>query len=225
MAEGRSLTLVAATVAAFAPHCIVPTAFAIAADDQRQSKRIFLRSGCVKKSAQVALGGLASALCLLFMFMTGMIPFATYVLPAAAGVVLVAVVCENGNRTALLVYLAVSLLSIFVVPDREAAFMFIFFFGYYPIIKEALDKITFFPLRFVVKQVIFNIAIITGYYFIIYALGMPDIMTDFGDFGKYSVYVLLGVGNITFIIYDFALKNIFFLYRHWFRPKILRRTS
>ncbi len=179
----------------------------------------------MKKSAQVALGGLASALCLLFMFMTGMIPFATYVLPAAAGVVLVAVVCENGNKTALLVYIAVSLLSIFIVPDREAAFMFIFFFGYYPIIKEKLDTIPFPPLRFIVKMVIFNVAIIAGYFFIIYALGIPDILTDFGDFGRYSVYVLLGLGNITFIVYDFALRNIFDLYRNWFRPKVLRKIG
>ena len=41
-----------------------------------------------KKSTQVALGGLAAALCTLLMFLTGMIPFATYALPAAAGIVL-----------------------------------------------------------------------------------------------------------------------------------------
>ena len=56
-----------------------------------------------KKSTQVALGGLAAALCTLLMFLTGMIPFATYALPAAAGIVLVAVVVENGASTAALV--------------------------------------------------------------------------------------------------------------------------
>ena len=38
------------------------------------------------------MGGLASALCVLLMFLTGMVPFATYAMPAAAGTVLLAVV-------------------------------------------------------------------------------------------------------------------------------------
>lgn len=72
-----------------------------------------------KKSTQVALGGLAAALCTLLMFLTGMIPFATYALPAAAGIVLVAVVVENGASTAALVYGAASILALFVVPDGK----------------------------------------------------------------------------------------------------------
>ena len=41
-----------------------------------------------KKSQQVALGGIATALCIVLMFATGMIPFSYYALPALAGLVL-----------------------------------------------------------------------------------------------------------------------------------------
>ena len=95
----------------------------------------------MKKSTQVAVGGLASALCLLLMFLTGMIPFTTYALPAMAGIVLIAVVIENGTQTAALVYVSVSLLSLFLSPDKEAALMFLCFFGYYPVIKAKLEQI------------------------------------------------------------------------------------
>ena len=87
-----------------------------------------------RKSTQVALGGMSSALCLLLMFMTGLIPFGTFALPAMAGIVLIVVVVEMGRSTAALVYGAVSLLSLFMCPDKEAAMMFIGFFGCYPVI-------------------------------------------------------------------------------------------
>ena len=83
-----------------------------------------------RKSTQVAIGGVAAALCLILMFCTGLVPFATYALPALSGVVLIAVVAEMGWRTAMVVYAAVALLSVGIVPDREAAMLFIFFFGY-----------------------------------------------------------------------------------------------
>lgn len=177
----------------------------------------------IKKSTQVAVGGLSSALCLLIMFMTGLIPFATYALPAMAGIVLIAVVIENGVRTSVLVYLAVSILSVFIVPDREAAVMFIFFFGYYPIIKSKLERIKPRLLEYLVKLSIFNFMIVLSYMLIIYVMGMPDILSELGEFGKYSAYILLGLGNVVFLIYDFALTNIIALYVNWFRIKVLRR--
>lgn len=176
-----------------------------------------------KKSTQVALGGLAASLCTLLMFLTGMIPFATYALPAAAGIVLVAVVVENGASTAALVYAAASILAFFVVPDREAALMFIFFFGYYPILKFRMDRISFKPLQYFLKFLLFNVAVVIAYLIVIYLFGIADILESFGDFGRYSVLVLLLMGNVVFAIYDFALTNLIWAYLYRLRPRIFRR--
>ena len=54
---------------------------------------------------------------------------------------------------------------------------------------------------------------------------MPDILTEFGDFGKYSVYIMLGLGNVLFFVYDFALTQIMNVYIYIFRPKFLRRSA
>ena len=64
------------------------------------------------KSTQVAVGGMASGLCLLLMFMTGMVPFSEYAFPALAGIILIAVVEELGLKTAFIVFGAVSILSL-----------------------------------------------------------------------------------------------------------------
>lgn len=175
------------------------------------------------KSTQVAIGGVAAALCLLLMFCTGLVPFATYALPALSGVVLVAVVAEMGWRTAMVVYAAVALLSLGIVPDREAAMLFIFFFGYYPVIKGLLERLPTKILQIAVKFVLFNVAIVLSYLVIIYVLGIPDILESFGDFGRYSALVLLGMGNVVFWVYDFALSNIVIVYHQWFRPRFLRK--
>lgn len=176
-----------------------------------------------KKSTQIALGGMFSALCLVLMFMTGMVPFATYAIPALAGAMLVPVMVENGTKTAVLVYVTVAALSVFVVPDREAAMMFIAFFGYYPILKGYFDRIALRPLRALCKLALFNIAVIAGYYMVIVVMGMPDLAADMGDFGKYSALVMLLMGNVVFLVYDFALLRYVKLYIGWFKPTFLRR--
>ena len=170
-----------------------------------------------KKSGQVALGGIATGMCIALMFATGMIPFSYYALPALAGLVLIAVREENGLSTALIVFAAVSLLSVFVVPIKEAALLFIAFFGYYPILQETFAKIRPKVLSWVVRLVIFNTAVVAAYW-------VTEILEEFGDFGKYSVLVLLAFANVFFVIYDGAVKNITLAYRNWFRPKILKKV-
>lgn len=177
----------------------------------------------MKKSTQVAVGGIASSLCLLLMFLTGIIPFATYALPAMAGAILIAVVIENGISTAVTVYVAVSLLSIFIAPDKEAAMMFIAFFGYYPIIKGKIERIHNRFFETIIKFAVFNIAVISAYLFVAYVLRMSYVLEGLGDFGPSGLWPLLAVGNLMFASYDRALTGIILLYLYKFRPKYLGR--
>lgn len=177
-----------------------------------------------RKSVQVALGGIATAICIVLMFLTGMVPFSYYALPALAGLVLIAVKEENGLSTAMIVFAAVSLLSLFVVPIKEAALLFVCFFGYYPILRDSLSRLRPRVLSWVVKFAIFNAAVVAAYWVIVHLFGITEILEDFGDFGKYSVYVLLAFANVFFVVYDFCVRNITIAYRDWFRPKILRKS-
>jgi len=97
----------------------------------------------MKRSQQVALCGMVAALCTLLLFLTGMFPFSTYALPALAGLLMVSVAVETGASWAFTLYVAVSLLSLLLTPDKEAMLMFIAFFGHYPITKFQLEKIRF----------------------------------------------------------------------------------
>lgn len=176
------------------------------------------------KSSQVAIGGMASGLCLLLMFLTGIIPFSEYACPTFAGLVLIAVAEEMGRKTAFIVYGAVALLSILLTPSKEAAILFIFFFGYYPVVRVLLtERVKLLPVRLVLKLVLFNVMIVLGYLVVIHLFGLTEILDEFGSFGKYSALVLLLFGNVFFLVYDQMVGNLTEVYRDYFAPRFLRK--
>ena len=176
-----------------------------------------------KKSAQIALGGLFSSLCIVLLFMTGLFPFATYALPALAGGMLVAVVIEMGTKTALTVYASAMLLSAIVVADKEAVLMFAFFFGHYPILKGKLETLRPRLLEYALKLAVFNASVIFSYLIIINVFGITEVMQEFGEFGKYGQWIVLAIANVVFVLYDIALTRYISLYVHVLRKKILHR--
>ena len=176
-----------------------------------------------RKSTQVALGGMASALCLLLMFMTGLIPFGTFALPAMAGIVLIVVVVEMGRSTAALVYAAVSLLSLFMCPDKEASIMFIGLFGSYPVVKELFDRIPLRLLRIAAKFAAFNAAIVASYWIIINLFDLTEILEEMGAFGSATLLVTWLMGCAVFGMFDIALGRIHWAYAHVLRYRFFKK--
>ena len=170
------------------------------------------------------MGGIASALCLLLMLLT-IIPIATYTMPALAGMVLIVVVIENGYSTAWMVYAAVGFLSLFICPDKEAAMLFVGFFGYYPVLKGKLEKIRVRLVEYLVKFVVFNVAMIANYLIIIYLFGIQDVLEEVGPLGQYSVVLLLLMGNVVFFISDVALSRIITAYSEVLGTTIFSRIG
>ena len=162
-----------------------------------------------KNSTRIAMGGISASLCLVAMLTTALLPFATYALPALAGIMLIPLTLELGAKTSWVCYTAVAVLSLLIVPDREAALMFIAFFGYYPIIKIRLDGIKIRLIRKIIKVFIFNTAMIIGYIAVIYIFGMSYLIEEFSN---YFGWLLLIIANIFFPIYELALHNMYRLY-------------
>ncbi|MBQ3602883.1 MAG: hypothetical protein IJA02_03490 [Clostridia bacterium] len=169
----------------------------------------------MKQSSKTALGGIVSALSVVLMLMTAVIPFMSYALPLIAGALLILMVIEINKSWAFIVYAAVSLLAVFVVPDKEAAVFYVAFFGYYPIIKSTLEKHLPRVVEWIVKFAIFNAAVIAAYFFTVKVLGIP--FDDMGEWGKYGIFILLAVANVTFLVYDIMLTKLVTLYLYKFR--------
>jgi hypothetical protein len=176
-----------------------------------------------EKAAKIAMGGVFSALCLLFMFMTAVIPLASLIAPVLASLTLIVVVAENGAKTALLVYISVSLLSVFIVPDIDAKVLFIAFFGYYPALRPGLERMSARWLRRFCKLLLFNAGMTGWNVFTIAVSGMDAVFDQNGMFGAFALPVVYVMLNFVFVVYDVYLSRYIILYRSWFRPRFLRK--
>lgn len=149
----------------------------------------------------MALGGVMAALALVVMCLGGLIPLATYVCPMFCAVLLMVVLKLTGGRVAWAWYGAVSILSMLLGPDKEAAAVFVFL-GYYPIVKPWLDKR---KLAFLWKLVLFNAAIFAMYTVLIHVLGLADVAAEFEELGTVLTVVTLVLGNVTLFMMDVLL--------------------
>ena len=175
----------------------------------------------LRKSTQIAIGGVCAALSLVFMLFSIILPFSTYALPALSGAALIPIAVEMGLSVGGVCYLAVAILSLILVPDPETSLMFICFLGYYPILKFKLDRIRSKPLKIILKHLLFNAAILLSYQLLIYLFHLSDLIDSFG--GSTWVLGFLLAGNLVFILYDAALRNLIFFYCHIFRKRYLRK--
>ena len=173
----------------------------------------------LKQSGKVALGGIMGALSLMIMFLTAF-PYMTYALPAIAGAVLIPVVIELGSKWAWMVYACVSFLSLLIAPSLEAKVMFIAFFGYYPIVKALLERQKNRVLEWVLKYLVFNVAVVSAYLLSLRFFGLDA--DSFVIFGFNVPLVFLLLGNVVFLLYDLALRNVAEVYIRVLRPKLNR---
>ena len=160
----------------------------------------------MSKSGKIALGGLLTALGVVLMFLTGLIPIGTYALPAIAGVLLIVAVIEIGAKWAWMIYAAVAVLSLLFAADKEAALLFVLFFGYYPVLKSFLERISNKFLSWISKFAVFNVAVVACFFLAVNFLQLPE--DSFTVFGIYLPWVFLILGNAVFLIYDIALSGL-----------------
>ena len=160
----------------------------------------------MSKSGKIALGGLLTALGVVLMFLTGLIPIGTYALPAIAGVLLIVAVIEIGAKWAWMIYAAVAVLSLLFAADKEAALLFVLVFGYYPVLKSFLERISNKVLSWISKFAVFNVAVVACFFLAVNFLQLPE--DSFTVFGIYLPWVFLILGNAVFLIYDIALSGL-----------------
>lgn len=170
----------------------------------------------MKKSKRIALCGMLSALSLVIM-LVAYFPYLTYTLPALAGIMFAIVMVEIGPKWAWGSFVTTAILSLLLC-EKEAAVIFVAFFGYYPIVKANLERISLKAIEYIAKFLLFNVAVIVAYLVIIYVFSIP--IENMGQFGQYTLLILLGMGNVVFIIYDFALSTAYQEYMVKLHPKV-----
>lgn len=174
----------------------------------------------MSKTKKIALTGMLCALACAIMMMGGMIPLATFCCPMLAGVMLIPVFVECGEKLCWGAYVAIAALGLMLCPDKEAALLFVFL-GYYPILRWRIDQIRSALARVLVRLGIFNLAVGLMYGAAIFLFQMRRILEEYQEMGVAITLLCLLLGNITLLLYDRLLKNAAAIYVKRLRNKLL----
>ena len=172
-------------------------------------------------SFRTALGGILSALSITFMFLGGVFPFAEYVGPALASICVLIFKEEFGAKPAVIMYIAVSILALLVSPSIESSLLFMAFLGWYPIIKNSIEKKTKGLFSLIIKLTAVNVSVLSLYYILLNVLRLPFLEDDLAG-GPWLISALIILYNITFILFDRLLTVISYYYRNVLRNKLIR---
>ena len=161
------------------------------------------------KSREIALCGMMNALAVVIMNLGGIVPMATFCTPILAMIVLLPVLEEYGAKLGWCAWVTVSILSLLQVADRETAFVYVFF-GWYPMVRPAINKLPTKLGRLGVKLIICNAVIALLYGAVLRVMGLT---ADLLEGTKLMNYALLALGNISFLMMDLVLGRMTLMWR------------
>ena len=170
----------------------------------------------MKKSGKIALCGVFGALAVVIM-LTAYFPYATYAIPAVAGILFAIINIEAGAKWAFGAYISSAIITL-ILCEKESAMLYAFFFGYYPILKGIIEGKTTGVLEKVIKHLIFSLTMVAAYVIIVNVLLIP--LDETGEFGKWFSVIFLILGNVVFYIYDIGLTRVITLYINKYHTKI-----
>lgn len=165
----------------------------------------------MNNASKTALGGMITALSVVILVPTALDIF-VYALPAFAGMLILFCVIELNKKWATGVFSAAAILSLFLVPNKEAAVLYATFFGYYPILKSTLELCKSRVIEYVLKFACFNLSVVVSYLALVYLFGI-SVEQLFGEELTAVMFIALPVlMNVMFIVYDMCLTRMYTVY-------------
>ena len=153
-----------------------------------------------------------SALGVVFLYLGAIVDVLDISMSVIASVCCIFAVIEYGGAYPWLVYAVTGVISIVILPRKEAALMYILFFGFYPILKLKLERKKKL-LSWVIKESVFNVALAL-------MLLISKLFLTAGSAEPVAIYIAFVVlAEITFPIYDLALTRMIAVYMRKIRPK------
>ena len=169
----------------------------------------------------LAFCSLMAALGAAMMTTGGLIPVLTYCSPLLAGVLLIPVLWEYGEKWAWLAWLVTALLSLILSADKEAA-LFYCFLGCYPILRRVFNRVRPAALSWLLKLLYILLALGGLYALILLVLGLDIGMEDLESLGRYAALGGFLMLAVTMLLYDRVLVNLEILYERRLRGKLKR---
>ena len=158
-----------------------------------------------------------AALSVVLLYLGSFIEVMDMAIAAIASLCVIITVIEYGKSAPWAVYGVTSILSLILLPNKSPAAFYALFFGFYPIIKEKLEKKSK-VVCWILKELIFNTCLA-----LMILASLFIFTTGESEFESLLVIVATAVlGEAAFILYDIALTRMisFYIFRLRDRLKI-----
>jgi len=158
----------------------------------------------MKRSRNIALSAILCSLGVLFLYIGSMLEILDLTMGALASVIVIFAVIEIGGKSPYLIYAVTSILSVLLLPNKFPALLYVVFAGIYPILKEKFERLHFI-ISWILKLSVFNTSLLILIFFTKYLFHIPDTDMDF-------TWIVFGLGNVTFVLYDVAISKVITFY-------------
>lgn len=169
------------------------------------------------KTRRLAVSAMLSALGVVLLYFGALIEVVDISMAVIASLLCVFAVIEYSGVYPWLIFAATGILSILLLPNKTPAAMYIAFFGFYPIIKEKLERLPK-VICWVLKEIIFNASLAVMIVLAIFVFTIGGVEVGLGYIVAFALLC-----EVAFVLYDIALTRLisfyFFKLRSRFRFK------
>lgn len=157
-----------------------------------------------------------TALSLLILWVSCLIPSGKQGMVAVAGLAAAAATITDGAGAGLLCYAGTGLLGLLLLPDKANALLYGIFFGLYPIVKYEIERLRRFWPELLLKLLFFN-GVLSVCWFLLRWILLADALLS--GVAAWLAYLL---GNAVFLLYDFGFTQLISFYSSRIDPYIPR---
>ncbi len=185
------------------------------------------RSSTAFKTKRLTVCALLSALAVVVLTLGGIIEIMDITLTMVASFIILLIFWCYGKGYALMAYAVTGILSLILMPQSFAPWMFLGLFGYYPTLKNSLDKLPK-PVRLLLKALLITV-VLALYLVIFYLITMQSsgtiedlLVKCFGEPGEpaWLGWVVMGLTYVMFFCYDILIDRLLVIYRFKWQARI-----
>jgi len=158
-----------------------------------------------KRTARLTFSALCAAGAVIVLILGRVLPTGQLAMAAVASLFTAAAAKDCGKTWGLATFVVAAVLALLLVPD-VTTWLYVLFFGYYPVVKLFLEEKLPTAVAWVVKYVVFAAA----------GFGVWHLL--FADGGR-SVVLLAAVGAIVFAVFDVGYTRLIKVYEARFSRK------
>lgn len=153
------------------------------------------------KSVNMAFSAICTAVSIVMLYIASVLPTARLTLCAIVSATVCLTMIKSGVKSAFALYLAVTLLSAIILPDKAISIAYGMVFGIYPIIKAFIEKRNNLILEWLLKIIVFII------YSVLFLFGAGALFPGLISTEVTKPILLTGV-IVVLALYDVALSLI-----------------